>query len=83
MERPALPREVGEGFVEHVVFEQHPKDKCASLKQGCELSSGRGNERTKGSRHESTVCLEKTKKFNVSDEAGQMDIQTKVEILFV
>lgn len=30
MERPALPGEVGEGFVEHVVFEQHPKDECAS-----------------------------------------------------
>lgn len=52
-------------------------------KQGCGLSSGRGIERTKGSRHESTVCLEKTKKFTVSDEAGQMDIQTRVEILFV
>lgn len=70
------------GFVEHV-FEQHPKDECASRKQGCGLSCGREIERTDSSRHESTVCLEKTKKFNVSDEAGQMDIQTRVEILFV
>lgn len=71
-----------EGFVGHVGFEQHPKDERASLKQGCGLSSGREIERTEGSWHESTVCLEKTKKFTVSDEAGQMDIQTRVEILF-
>lgn len=82
MEGSALPGEVGEGFVEHGVFEQHPKEEHASLKTGCGLSSGRTVARTKGSKQESTVSFKK-KEFTVSHEAGQVDIQTREEILFV
>lgn len=61
-----LPEKVGEGFAEHVPFEQHSEDRVVGFQVAEELHVQRI--------WKSIVCLEKTKELNVSDEAGQMEI---------